>query len=75
MRIISNNTCSDCCYCIEDYANEGLCCRESIYEHIRLNQCACRYFCGDDPDCDCYTQYKTNILDDIEELPDDYDYY
>ena len=76
MRIITNNTCSECCYCIDDYDNEGLCCRDSIYKHIKMNQCACRHFCGDgEKTYDDYLQCFPNILDDIEDLPDDYEIY
>lgn len=50
MRIISYNMCRECCYCIDDYDNNGLCCKDNIYKSVKLNQSACRYFCGDDED-------------------------
>lgn len=50
LKITPTNICSNCCYCIEDNDNFGTCCRDNIYRHIKLNQHACKYFCGDDED-------------------------
>ena len=76
MHIITTNTCSECCYCIEDYENFGLCCKDNTNKHIRLNQSACRCFCSDnaqDP-----WEHNTlmpdggfTTLDELDSIPDE----
>ena len=76
MRIISRNMCIECCYCIEDYDDNGLCCKDNIYKHVKLNQSACRYFCCDDGGVP--NQYKNIIQHDTEDAfisEDDYEDY
>lgn len=59
MRILNGNLCKDCCFCIDDYEDNGLCCKDNIYKPIKLNHYACRYFCDDRED----TSFYDNILD------------
>lgn len=72
MRITSGNMCMECCYCIEDYDNYGLCCKDNIYKPVKLNKSACRYFCGDNDD-DIYkfdsmkNENNSDILFDYED--------
>ena len=47
MRIISGHICYECCYCMEDYDDNGMCCKDAIYKPIKLSQSACRSFCED----------------------------
>jgi len=76
MHIISINTCSECCYCTEDYDNFGLCCKDNSNKHVKLNQSACRFFCSVDttdpfehntlmPDC------ELQRFDELDTIPDD----
>ena len=64
MHIITTNTCSECCYCMDDYDNFGICCKDNTYRQTKLNKSACRFFCSDNmPD----TTEEHNTL-----MPDNY---
>lgn len=64
MRIISSNMCKECCYCIEDYDENGLCCKDMDYKPVKLNQSACRFFCDDNNGYNSYANGDINE-DDI----------
>ena len=59
MRIISGNRCSQCCYCMDDEDGYGMCCKDTIYKNISINQTACKYFCGDDESLNYYSNTTT----------------
>ena len=71
MRIISNNTCSECSYFIEECDNCGLCCKNDEYTSVKPEQPACLDFCGDNSEFDTIEEYINNMEDD-NNLYDDY---
>lgn len=73
MRIISNNTCSKCCYYMDNYDGFGLCCNDTIYKNVLPKQQACKYFCSDDDNDNCNYNNKQSVIDD-EEI-NEYDLY
>ena len=62
MRIISFNTCKQCCYCMEDNDGFGTCCKDNIYKHVSINQHACRFFCQDGEN---FSSYDDTDIDDF----------
>lgn len=72
MRIISNNKCNECCYCVEDYDGFGICCKDNIYKNIKPNQQACRFFC-DDNNTEHYNNLNQINNDNDEDEFDMYD--
>ena len=71
MHIITTNTCSECCYCTEDYDNFGICCKDNTNKHVKLNQSACRCFCSDT--CTDPWEHNTLMMDGEPFLPDEID--
>ena len=67
MRILSTNMCSECCYCIDDYDNNGFCCKDLYNKPIKLNQSACEFFCDDTIDNNLNYTTDNDVLFDEED--------